>query len=85
MPPLKLNLLLLDRSQSSTFGAKKVLVTTIAFNMDERVKYCTWISAQCLKIAPKVAFNIASDASNVYISSGQKLIKNAKIVDLAIF
>ena len=46
--------------------------------MDERVKYCTWISAQCLKIAQKVEFNIASDASNVYISSGQKLIKNAK-------
>ena len=33
---------------------------------------------QCLKIAQKVALNIASEASYVYISSGQKLIKNAK-------
>ena len=31
-----------------------------------------------MKITEKVAFNIASDASNVYILSEQKLIKNAK-------
>ena len=35
-------------------------------------------SSQCLKIAQKVAFNIASVASYVYILSGQKFIKNAK-------
>ena len=35
--------------------------------------------AQCLKITEKVSFNIASEASYVYILSGQKLIKNAKI------
>ena len=34
--------------------------------------------ALCLKITEKVSFNIASEASYVYISSGQKLIKNAK-------
>ena len=34
--------------------------------------------AQCLKIVQKVAFNIASEASYVYILSGQKLVKNAK-------
>ena len=34
--------------------------------------------AQCLKIAGKVSFNIASEANYVYILSGQKLIKNAK-------
>ena len=33
---------------------------------------------QCLKITDKVSFNIASEASYVYILSGQKLIKNAK-------
>ena len=33
---------------------------------------------QCLKFAQKVAFNIASEASYVYILSGQNLIKNAK-------
>ena len=37
-------------------------------------------NAQCLKIAEKVSFNIASEASYVYILSGQKLIKNAKNV-----
>ena len=35
-------------------------------------------SSQCLKITEIVAFNIASEASYVYITSGQKLIKNAK-------
>ena len=33
---------------------------------------------QCLKIQEKVLFKIASEASYVYILSGQKLIKNAK-------
>ena len=33
---------------------------------------------QCLKITEKVSFNIASEASYVYILSGQKLIENAK-------
>ena len=33
---------------------------------------------QCLKITKKVAFIIASEASFVYILSGQKFIKNAK-------
>ena len=35
-------------------------------------------AALCLKITEKVSFNIASEASYVYILSGQKLIKNAK-------
>ena len=35
-------------------------------------------STRCLKIIEKVSFNIASEASYVYILSGQKLIKNAK-------
>ena len=33
---------------------------------------------QCLKITEKVSFNIASEASYVYILSKQKLIKNTK-------
>ncbi len=32
-----------------------------------------------MKITEKVSFNIASEASYVYIFSGQKLIKNAEI------
>ena len=31
-----------------------------------------------MKITEKVSFNIASEASSVYILSGQKLIKNTK-------
>ena len=34
--------------------------------------------ARCLKITEKVSFNIASEASYVYILSVQKLTKNAK-------
>ena len=34
--------------------------------------------SRCLKITEKVSFNIVSEASYVYILSGQKLIKNAK-------
>ena len=33
---------------------------------------------QCMKITEKVSFNVASEASYVYILTGQKLIKNAK-------
>ena len=36
------------------------------------------IMPQCLKITEKVSFNIAKEASYVYILSGQKLIKNPK-------
>ena len=32
---------------------------------------------QCLKVTEKVAFNIASEASYVYILSRQKFMKNA--------
>ena len=42
-------------------------------------------STQCLKIIEKVAFNIASEASFVYILSGQKLLKNAKIGQIGEF
>ena len=38
-----------------------------------------------MKISEKVSFNIASEASYVYILSGQKFIKNAEMVNLASF
>ena len=38
----------------------------------------TLVCPGCLKITEKVSFNIASEASYVYILSGQKFIKNAK-------
>ena len=34
--------------------------------------------ARCFKITEKVSFNIASEASYIYILSEQKLVKNAK-------
>ena len=37
---------------------------------------------RCFKITEKVSFNIPSEASYVYILSGQKLIKNAKNVSI---
>ena len=42
-------------------------------------------SSQCLKITEKVAFNFASEASYVYIKSGQKLIKMPKMVNFGEF
>ena len=39
-----------------------------------QIKVRSW----CLKLTEKVSFNIASEASNVYILSGQKLVKNVK-------
>ena len=49
---------------------KKIEINTVC-NMIQ-------IDSQCLKIAQKVAFNSASEASYVYFLSGQKLIKTAK-------
>ena len=45
-------------------------------NLDTIDKISTY--PRCLKITEKVSFNIASEASYVYILSGQKLIENAK-------
>ena len=36
------------------------------------------VPTQCLKIIEKVAFNITSEASYVYILSGQKFAKNGQ-------
>ena len=47
--------------------------------------WCNYYSPQCLKITEKVAFNIASEASYVYILSGQKLIKMPKMVHFGEF
>ena len=42
-------------------------------------------TSQWLKITEKVSFNIASEASYVYILSGQKYIKMPKIVSFGDF
>ena len=38
----------------------------------------SFLVSRCVKITEKVSFNIASEASYVYILSGQKFIENAK-------
>ena len=40
-------------------------------------------TSRCLKITEKVSFKIASEASYVYILSGQKLIQSAKNGDFS--
>ena len=59
--------------------ARSVPATITRFLMAE-LKYplAHMIPARCLKNIEKVSFNIASEASYVYILSGHKLIKNAK-------
>ena len=49
-----------------------------AVEAEERSSHLRIQQAQCLKITKNVAYKIASEASYVYILSGQKLIKNAK-------
>ena len=48
--------------------------------LDKLKVHNVWLplGATVLEITEKVSFNIASEASYVYILSGQKLIKNAK-------
>ena len=41
--------------------------------------------AQCLKLTEKVSFNIASEASYIYVLNGEKLIKIAKNLILVSF
>ena len=45
----------------------------------------TGIISRCLKIIEKVLFNIASDASYVYILIGQKLTENTKKTNMVSF
>ena len=44
----------------------------------ENISVSYSITPRCLKITEKVSFNIASEASSVYILSGQKLIKKCQ-------
>ena len=47
-------------------------------NNDQLRQKVKSLESRCLKITEKVSFNIESEASYVYILSGEKLIKNAK-------
>ena len=64
------------RSSSVTLVGKSLLERLNTFEDTFEGQYDT--SARCLKITEKVSFNIASEASYVYILNGQGFIKNAK-------
>ena len=49
------------------------------------MKNWTFTASLCLKITEKVSFNTASEASYVYILSGQKLIKMPRMVHFGEF
>ena len=57
---------------------RRDLLEAATDNVEKINQNVSWIFALCLKITEKVSFNIGSEASYVYILSGQKLIKNAK-------
>ena len=61
------------------FSKKWVFPFTFwALKLVQKAFYIKLSFSQCLKIVKKVAFNIASEASYVYIFGGQKFIKIAK-------
>ena len=65
-------------SRIKTSDSTNFLISRIFTNVSCQVSSQTMPYARCLKITEKVSFNIASEASYVYILSGQKLIKNAR-------
>ena len=69
---LKIEVLL---SSLKGFSAEKDLWTDGTQSFKSHLNFQA--HSRCLKITKKVSFNIASEASYVYILSGQKLIKNA--------
>ena len=67
----------LNRSFPTYFNLMNNITLKEAFRFREPE---TKVISQCLKITEKVSFNNASEASYVYILSGQKFIKNTKNV-----
>ena len=68
MPPL-------TKGSTAFLSMQKKMLKVVIKSQNWKLGYN---NTQCLKIAQKVAFNIASEASYVYILSGQNFIKNAK-------
>ena len=66
-------------AQISSFNSTSTLNTFVKRKKGkESTDQSYSLITRCLKITEKVSFNIASEASYVYIFSRQKLIKNAK-------
>ena len=64
-------------------GSKKEFISLRCLNWKCPVQAV--LCSRCLKITEKVSFNIASEASYVYILSGQKFIKMPKMVHFGEF
>ena len=54
------------------------IIMLVHENTKQRPSFKNFLSSRCLKITEKVTYNIASEASYVYILSGQKLIKKSQ-------
>ena len=63
---------------AAAMGRRKLTRVLLESGCNKDVKNKVKKLTRCLKISEKVSFNIKSEASNVYILSGQKFIKNAK-------
>ena len=59
-------------------GSRCIMSESRNIQVETMLSIKNYSGPQCLKIAKKVAFNIASEASYVYILSGQKFIRNTK-------
>ena len=71
-----------DDDDDHTTQMGEITLSRLSISTSKENKLGQFISifrtfSQCLKIAQKVAFKIASEASYVYNLSGQKFIKNA--------
>ena len=67
----EIRLLLSFRHKTSKkVSKKKLLCTKLSVSLFEESKFVRRGGARCLKITEKVSFNIASEASYIYILSG---------------
>ena len=66
-----------DNFLLQVFSLEKICPFSILTHFSELKGICE-DEPRCLKIAEKVSFYIVSEASYVYILSGQKFIKNAE-------
>ena len=75
---MKIPLKILASSAQASFESQSSVSTPLQEKEENCVHENPFEGHSALKITEIVSFNIASEASYVYILSGQKLIKNAK-------
>ena len=70
--------ILVRSTTSENRSSSKRKYITYSISKSNHLKFYIFYDTQCLEITEKVSFNLASEASYIYISSGQKFIENAK-------